>query len=455
LHLAHHVLPTQPLSARMTNALALVALADSVKPFLKLESCVKRMFRSFLPKFGLVWLSTILLLAACSSSQSPTSNLPTVSSTTASSPNPDSAYTFGMLLVGPNNDFGWSQAHYEGAKYAEAKVPGTKFIFVDKVNPADRPGIKVEQIVDDLVNKGAKFIISNSDDFKDGTREAAKAHPDVLFLHVSGDDQLTAKAPKNLGNVMGKMEYGKMIAGCAAALQTKTGKVAYLGPLINDETRRLVNAAFLGANYCWQNLRADKPSEKLDFSVTWIGFWFNIPGTTLDPTVVANEFINAGHDVIISGVDTTEALVEANKATKAGKEIFAIPYDFKDACKQAPAVCLGVPYFNWGPYYVKTLTALKAGSWKPSWEWLAPDWKNLNDLDTTAVGFLPGPALAAENKAKLDEFIAKLAGKDFDLFVGPLNFQDGTVYLKAGEKADEKKIWYMSQLLEGIKGKSK
>ena len=28
-------------------------------------------------------------------------------------------FIFGMLLVGPYNDHGWSQAHYEGGKYVE------------------------------------------------------------------------------------------------------------------------------------------------------------------------------------------------------------------------------------------------------------------------------------------------------------------------------------------------
>ena len=43
-----------------------------------------------------------------------------------------------------------------------------------------------------------------------------------------------------------------MIAGCAAALTTKTGQIGYLGPLINDETRRLASSAYLGAKYCWR-----------------------------------------------------------------------------------------------------------------------------------------------------------------------------------------------------------
>ena len=86
-------------------------------------------------------------------------------------------FVFGLLMVGPYNDHGWSQAHYDAGKYVEEKVPGSKMIYIDKVNPADRPGTTIPQLVDDLVSKGATLIIANSDDMKDGAREAAQQHP--------------------------------------------------------------------------------------------------------------------------------------------------------------------------------------------------------------------------------------------------------------------------------------
>jgi len=366
----------------------------------------------------------------------------------------DKPFIFGLLLVGPYNDHGWSQAHYDAGLYVEKKVPGTKMVYIDKVNPADRPGVTIPQLVDDLVGKGAKLIIANSDDMKDGAREAAKRHPNTSFLHVSGDDVLTGKASKNLANVMGRMEYGKMIAGFAAALTTQTGKIGYLGPLINEETRRLAVSAYLGARYAWENVLKKDP-KTLSFQVTWIGFWFNIPGVTADPTQVAQNFFNTGYDVLISGIDTTEALVVARQKRQEKKQVWAIPYDYKGACEGAMDACLGVPYFNWGPTYVHFIKDAMEGKFKQEWLWNGPDWKDINNPDTSAVGFLAGGALSKTAQASLDTFIKDLGSGKVQLFKGPLEYQDGKPFLKAGEVATDKQIWYMEQLLKGMAGESK
>ncbi len=391
----------------------------------------------------------VLLLAACGPQASPEAQ---PQATEAPQEQP---FVFGMLLVGPYNDHGWSQAHYDAGKYVEEKL-GAQMIYVDKVNPADRPGTTAEQLAEDLVSKGAKVIIFNSDDMKDAALAFAQAHPDIYVIHASGDmawkEGKDYRGVANLSNLMGRMEYGKMIAGCAAALTTKTGQIGYLGPLINDETRRLASSAYLGAKYCWENYRDADPAD-LKFKVTWIGFWFNIPGVTSDPTQVADDFFNSGYDVVISGIDTTEALVEAKKFHDQGKEVWAVPYDFKGACEEAPDVCLGVPYFNWGPGYRDMIQSAMDGTWQSQFVWAGPDWKDINNPDTSAVGFVKGPGLSADNAALVDKFIGELAG-GLNLWVGPLNLQDGTQYLKPGEVATDQQIWYLPQLLEGMEGQS-
>ena len=182
------------------------------------------------------------------------------------------------------------------------------------MNTADRPETSIESVVDDMVANGAQLIFRHVGRHEGAHELAAAKHPDVPMIWSSGDsawaDGKALRRLTNLGNIMGQMEYAKMIAGRAAALTTGTGSIAYLGPLINDETRRLVNSAFLlGASYCWENYRGEAAGT-LGFEVKWIGFRFNIPGFTLDPTQVTNEFLAAGADYKPSGIDTTEAIAD-------------------------------------------------------------------------------------------------------------------------------------------------
>ncbi|MDD5368172.1 MAG: BMP family ABC transporter substrate-binding protein [Anaerolineaceae bacterium] len=382
-----------------------------------------------------------------------TAPVPTEAATVA--PVSNTPFTFGILLVGPANDSGWSQANYEGAQYAAEKT-GAKLVYVDKVNTADRPGTSPSQLAESLVAQGAKLVIFSSDDMKDGVLEFTKAHPDIATIFSSGDyawkEGKDFQNQPMLADVMPKMEFTKMIAGCAAALTTQTGKIGYVGPLINDETRRFVDSAYLGAKYCWTNYLKKNPAD-LTFKVTWIGFWFNIPGMTADPTTVSNDFINSGFDVLMSGLDTTEAVVEAGKASAAGKKVWAVGYDYPGNCSSAPKVCLGVPYFNWGPSYTKLVQSAIDGKFTPTFDWVPPDWKDINNKDTTGVGFVKGEALTGDASTNVDKFIAELAG-GLNLWKGPLNFQDKSVFLKADAVATDQQIWYMPQLLEGMQGQS-
>ena len=50
-----------------------------------------------------------------------------------------SPFVFGLVLVGPQNDHGWSQAHYDAGQYVEKNVPGTKMLSFPSLNPADNP----------------------------------------------------------------------------------------------------------------------------------------------------------------------------------------------------------------------------------------------------------------------------------------------------------------------------
>jgi simple sugar transport system substrate-binding protein len=304
-------------------------------------------------------------------------------------------------------------------------------------------------------------IFTTSASFEQDTNAVAEAFPDVTFINITGSNVLEEGVPSNVGNFNGMMEAPRLLAGCAAALSTETGKIGYLGALIDPETRRLASSAYLGARYCYENYAGGDPAE-LDFTVTWIGFWFHIPGVTLDPTEVANEFFDSGADVIISGIDTTEAIQVAGRRAGEGERAFAIPYGNINGCSEAPEACLGAAYYNWGPPYLDTIRAVQDGTWEQGWEWIPPDWEDINSADTSVIGYLEGEGLPEEVTEDLDAFYDELATYMTDpmhedtifLWEGPLNLQDGTELAPEGEPVDMLDIWFVPQLLEGMTGAS-
>ncbi len=373
----------------------------------------------------------------------------------------DDEIVFGVILVGPRNDRGWSQSHFEGGEYVQAKMPGATMLLFESLNEADTPEATLLDVVTEMVDGGAEVIFTTSASFEQDTNAVAEAFPEIVFINITGSNALEDDVPPNVGNFNGLMEAPRLIAGCAAALSSETGQIGYLGALIDPETRRLAASSYLGARYCYENFVGGDPAD-LEFTVTWIGFWFNIPGVTLDPTEVANEFFDNGADVVISGIDTTEAIQVAGRRSGEGERVFAIPYGNAGGCDEAPEACLGVAYYNWGPAYLDVVEAVQAGTWEQNWEWIPPDWEDINSVDTSVIGYFYGEGLPEDVTADLDVFYEEMAGYSSDpmhedtifLWEGPLNLQDGTELAAEDQPVDLLDIWFLPQLLEGMTGAS-
>ena len=56
--------------------------------------------------------------------------VPVLLPTTTPAPAP---FIFGMLLVGPHNDQGWSQATYDGSMYVTNQVANTQMLYLENV----------------------------------------------------------------------------------------------------------------------------------------------------------------------------------------------------------------------------------------------------------------------------------------------------------------------------------
>jgi simple sugar transport system substrate-binding protein len=384
-------------------------------------------------------------------------------------------FVFGVILVGPGNDGGWSQAHKEGADYVVEHMPNTRYLLYESLNAADAPEASLQQVVQEMIGEGAKLIFTTSDYYKEDTPVVAASFPDVIFINISGDNVPQGNAPENMGNQTGRLADARQLAGCAAALQSQTGSIGFVGPFPNNEALRDENTAYLGAKDCWEKKHGT--DEGLAFTVTWIGFFFHIPGVTLDPAEVTAQLLDGGADVIISGIDTLEPIHVTAERYAQGQQVWAIGTDSPTVCENTPEPesCLGSQYHNWGPSYLSTVEAVRSGVWNQEehgFQWLSPDWTNINNLDTSHVGFVSGPGMGEENHAVLDQYIAEIAEFQLDpanenyLFnwcadEEPINLQDGSMLVAPGEclpgyqlPAEGPSMWYMTQLLEGMTGTS-
>ncbi|MBK9233728.1 MAG: hypothetical protein IPO15_23530 [Anaerolineae bacterium] len=196
---------------------------------------------------------------------------------------------------------------------------------------------------------------------------------------------------------------------------------------------------------------AKKDAAALSFKVTWIGFWVQHPGQTLDPTKVADALqqrLRCG----LSGIDTTEALVEGGKMAQAGKKVWTIPYDYEDACKEAEAICLGVPCFNWGAVLPQGRT--DGRRWQMG-AVLGLERAGLvqHQQQTPAVGFFKGQALKRD-AANVDKFI-RGPEHGHRPVQGAAQLQDGSAFLKRWQTTTDLQVWYLSQLLRGMEGPSR
>ena len=105
----------------------------------------------------------VMLVSACQQATPEATTAPVepttpVEPTAVVEPTTEAPFTFGILMVGPYNDHGWSEAHYQAGLYVESKLPGSKMIYIDKVNNADRPGTTPAQLAEELVTQGAQLV---------------------------------------------------------------------------------------------------------------------------------------------------------------------------------------------------------------------------------------------------------------------------------------------------------
>ena len=372
------------------------------------------------PLMMLVAAGTVaaLVLSACSNNKSSNNNGGGGSTT---------PIKVAWIYIGSASDAGWTQQHDLG-RQAVAKAFGDKVQTIYKENVPEGP--QTSQVINQLVNDGAKLIFATSFGYQDAMLKAAKQYPNVYFAQATG----TNLAP-NLAEYFGAGEDGDYLAGMAAGYATKNGKIGYVAPFPIPEVIREIDAYTMG-------VREVHPGATV--RVVWTNSWF-------DPAKerqAAESLVSTGVDVLGDGVDDPAVGQVAEQ-----KGLKWTGYD-SDQNQFAPNAFQTATVYNWGPYYIATTKSVLDGTWK----------ENNFYYGTIAdgmIGLAPfGKTVSTQAKAAITAKMADIKNGKFNPFTGPLTKQDGSVGLPAGQtlptydlqNPDTLSKYTLSWFVEGVIG---
>ena len=367
--------------------------------------------RSLLQWAGLTAVAATVALVGCGKKEEPKP-----APAAAAKPEPLKA---AWIYVGPVGDAGWSFAHDLGRKAAEAKFgDGLKTTIVEKVPE----GADAERVIRDLAQQGNKIIFATSFGYMDAMLKVAGEFPDVKFEHATG-----YKTAPNMRIYDASFYHDTYMAGVIAGKMTKTNTLGFVGSFPIPEVLRNINAFTLGAQ---------SVNPKIKTKVVWVSTWFDPP----KESEAAQSLINQGADVLLQNTDSTAVLQTADKNGK-----YAFGWD-SDMSAFGPKAHLASAVANWGPYYIKAIEELKAGTWKTERTvWGVKE--GLNDLVKIA------DVVPEDAKKKVEAIKAGLTDGSFEVFTGPILDNTGKERLPKDQKADQAWKDKIDFYVKGVEGK--
>jgi basic membrane protein A and related proteins len=326
-------------------------------------------------------------------------------------------FNVAMVLIGPHNDNGWSQAHYEGLQYLCDHMPDSHVAYIELVPE----GADSEQVFRSLSRKGFNFIIGTSFGYMDPMAAVAEEFPDITYLHLTG----YKSNGKNFGNFFGAMEDFKYLAGMLAGSRAKKDgnpKIGYMATFPIPEELRLGNAIMLG-------VKQTCPECTMD--IRFINTWHD-PVKERD---AAASLFDAGAQVVFTGADTPAVADVAQEKSK-----WAVTYDHPNSCSVER--CLTAPYWIWGPEYTRIAEQVKAKTYKAGYEYFDGDSKamglfGLMEGQTVTKGVSDLPEADVQKvRDTLSKILAGTFGR-FDVFAGPIKDNTGKEILASGAKLEQ------------------
>jgi len=331
----------------------------------------------------------------------------------------DEKVKVGFVYVGPIADGGWTTEHNNGRlAIEEALGDAVETTYVEKVPE----GADAERVMTQMALTGHDLIFTTSFGYMDPTNNVAAKFPDIKFEHATGYKRLH----DNVTTYSARFYEGRAVIGHIAGKMTETNKIGYIASVPIPEVIRGINAAYL---------HAKKANPEVEMKIVWTFGWED----AAKEGDAARALIEQGVDVIMQHTDTTAPMLVAEEA---GAYAFGQASDMSAA---GPTAHLTSIIDNWAPYYIERTQAVIDGTWAQKDTW--------DGISTGMVDFAEfSDAIPADVLAEAIALKDAISAGEYHPFTGPINKQDGSVYLAEGETPEDGPLAGMNFYVEGIVG---
>ncbi|MGJ3253567.1 MAG: BMP family ABC transporter substrate-binding protein [Elainellaceae cyanobacterium] len=337
----------------------------------------------------------------------------------------------GFIYVGPKDDYGYNQAHAEGAAGMMDSASWVEIVEEANVPETTAVAESMRSMID--IDDTQALFPTSFGYFDPHILELAEEYPDVQFFHCGGLYQ-DGVHPANVGSYFGYIDEAQYIAGIVAGMTSKSGKLGFVAAKPIPQVLRNINSFTLGA----QSVRPDATTQ-----VIFTGNW----AEPIKEAEATNSMVDQGIDVVTCHVDSPKVVIET--AEKRG--IFSSGYHANQATL-APKGYLTGAEWSWSNIYTQIANDIKAGH-------------SLMDGSIPHVlrgglkeGFCQlsayGPAVSADAKDAAEAAKAEFMDGSKVIYKGEIKDNQGNVMVTPDEelKQQDPKLEEMNYLVEGVIG---
>jgi len=334
-------------------------------------------------------------------------------------------FVVGFIYVGPKDDYGYNQAHAEGAA-AVKSLPGVKLVEEEKVPET----LDVQKTMQSMIElDGATLLFPTSFGYFDPHMlKMAEKYPNIEFRHCGGLWNKD-KHPKNTGSYFGYIGMAQYLNGIVAGHVTKSKKLGFIAAKPIPQVLTNINSFALGA-------RMIDPS--ITTQVIFTGDW-SLPVKEAEAT---NSLADQGADVVTCHVDGPKVVVE----TAERRGIYTCGYHANQS-KLAPKGYLTGAEWNWANVYKSFIEKAQKG--EPLANFVRGG---------LAEGFVKtspyGAAVPEAARKRADAVKAEIMKGGYSVFKGPMHDNKGNQVIASGKVYEESAIELesMNYLVEGVFG---